>query len=311
MEKKYIQGSGKGKVILFGEHSVVYGYKALCVPLSQGCEALGSTVDSGGRYLISKSLNRKVGLEDKDDLSRAWKRMIEVTEEIRGLPQHFKIEVKSDLPLKAGLGSSASFTAAVAETLLKLAGISEPNQEMIFKVAFEGEKIFHGNPSGVDSIVSIYKRPVLFQKGEKPLFIDSKGNVKIVVVQVEEGGDTKAMVKKVAELREKDPIRVENILREINRIVMEGIISLERGDINTIARLFNKNHLLLKELGVSTPKIEEAREYLLSLGILGVKLTGAGGGGSIIGVIPYEWDKKEDNINQLKKRFNYVAITEI
>jgi len=217
---------------------------------------------------------------------------------------------RSALPVGAGLGSSAAYSTCIATTLLLIHGhISVPsNGELelthhtteVNQWAFLAEKVLHGNPSGVDNAVSVHGGAIAFTrsvKGPKMVAIQGFKSIRFLLTNTKIPRDTKSLVAGVGLKKQKEPELVDGILQQIQRISDEAQTSLSadpplpRTDLSTILdRLIEENHAHLITLGVSHERLERIREVVRKKG-LKTKLTGAGGGGCAVTLVPDGFDE--------------------
>jgi mevalonate kinase len=267
-----------GKVILLGEHAVVYGHPALAAPLTQGVRAT-ATVSSRCHLVVPSALTPG----KKKALAQAFERAAVLA----GLPA-VRITLESTLPVGVGLGSSAAVSVACARALLQASG-DPARPKAVLAIAQDMERVFHGNPSGVDAACSALGQPLYFRKrstgapecrslsGAKPL--------SLLVWIVGKRPPTKNTVEGLRARVAAWPSRYGRILGEIGTLVREGAACVEAGDLEGLGDAMNVNHGLLAALGLSAPDLDEAVFRLRAWGALGAKLTGAGGkGGAVIGL---------------------------
>jgi len=271
-----ITAFGPGKVILLGEHAVVYGEPALAGPLSLGVTAQGVRVRRCGL-----EIPRQVRGRGRKLLATAFERAASAT----GFPK-VRVAVSSDLPISMGLGSSAALAVACARVLLRAAGAPEKAQKII-QVAAEMEREFHGQPSGLDHTCSAMAALILFRRARR----SKLGSVHVVrsrrplVALVGERGPTWQTVSGLRKRFDDWPAHYRGLIREVGKIAAEGAREVERGDFDALGDAMNVNHGILEALGVSSEPIDEMVYRLRRLGALGAKLTGAGGqGGAVIGL---------------------------
>lgn len=274
-----LTGFGAGKVILLGEHSVVYGYPALAGALSRGVTAsavkarkpqlaLPDTFTRPQRALLTKAFQRAAGL--------------------CGNPL-VKVSLESELPLSMGLGSSAAVSVACARVLLKAAGKKDSARE-VAQVALAMEQEFHGTPSGVDHTTSAMQELILYkrlpeQSSGKARGVKSPRPLQVLVALAGERSPTKKTVGALRERQARWPERYRRLFREIGVVATEGAKAVEAGELEALGDAMNVNQGLLAALGLSSPPLEEMVYRLRALGALGAKLTGAGGdGGAVIGL---------------------------
>jgi hydroxymethylglutaryl-CoA reductase len=278
-----------GKVVLFGEHATVYNYPGITTSLDVGMKVRISHDPDGPRFL--KPHYKQVFTVEGSDIDvRRFTKAVDVALDTHGL-QHepIAIEVESDLVPGMGLGSSATFSAALCKALSKYKGEEPPQQFDInlFERVQKLESIFHGHPSGMDAATVLSNSVIWFRKGppREILPIRMSHYMTGIVCLVEPGASTLEIVQKVKDRRRKYPELIDGILQEIGSLTVDAGIALGTGDSKELGRLMFKNHELLTKLGVSTPALNDAVESLLDYGVLGAKLTGSGGGGAVIALV--------------------------
>jgi len=187
---------------------------------------------------------------------------------------------EGDLPPGAGLGSSAAFTVA------SLRALPHPPEEpeQLIALADEGEKIFHGNPSGLDVRTVVYRKPIRFQRRKGTLFLEPLPAPTtpfwLTLWITPKGPPTREMVERVGKALQKRG--EESTLREAERIVASALKAFLSGDLDLLGEQLTAFHRWLRELSVSTPLLDELVELALRNGALGAKVTGAGGGGTLL-----------------------------
>ncbi len=293
---KTYKGSACAKVILFGEHSVVYGYPAIAAPLQNAI--LDCFIKKSDKFAVKASLED----DDKERIIEAVKTAMELLK-IKEFPAELRI--RSNFPTKAGLGSSAALSVAIVRALSK-EGLS--NDE-VYSIAYEMEKIFHGNPSGIDNTVSAYKKTIYYIKGQKPEFIEIGQNFCLVVANTGDRALTRTVVAEVKERKKENPQKYEKIFENIGNITNEAREQLKKGNLERIGELMNRNQECLSQIGVSSTELDQLIAASLKSGALGAKLTGTGRGGCIIALA------KNKNIagivKQLKPFSKAIIVSEI
>jgi mevalonate kinase len=267
-------GRAGGKVILFGEHAVVYGVPAIAVGIERGATATVTRLAEGPSRLRLEGFGVEVTEEQQEPaLARAFRAVLAVTPGVGPV----KVEVRADLPPGGGLGCSAAMGVAIARALEPSLTESDAAER-----AMAWEKIFHGNPSGIDAAVSAGGGCVMFTRGAPPERIRLGVPLTLCIGHTGIASSTKSMVDAVARLREKKPEVVRKCFDGITSISKNARLALEAGDRLAIGRLMDLNQMLLAGLFVSTPEIERMCELARAAGADGAKLTGAGGGGSVV-----------------------------
>lgn len=263
------EGKGFAKTILFGEHFVV-----------QGSHAIGASLSKDFSVKITPaqqlSLNIKTG-QIVLDASRA------VLDSFN-LSGNYFIETETDIPSGAGMGWSAAYSVALARAAASEKGL-ELDWKEIAKHAYEGEKVFHGNPSGIDNTLASRRGAILFKRGEEPVPIELKVPVHIVIAYTGKMGYTKELVAGVARVKQEKPEFFADLMDEVEAIVMDARNALREGNLPRLGVLMDKNQECLRQVGVSSPELEELVSLFKDEGALGAKLTGSGGGGCAIALV--------------------------
>ncbi|HSM31516.1 MAG TPA: hydroxymethylglutaryl-CoA reductase, degradative [Woeseiaceae bacterium] len=276
-------GSAAGKVILLGEHAVVYGKHALALPIPG---AVSASVKEAAKLVLEVpdwGLSREISPE-ANGVDAAVRRILENL----GLGrQGFAIRVRSALPRAMGLGSSAAFAVAIVRAFDRLLDLSL-GDERVNEIAFDCEKLAHGNPSGVDNTLATFARPMLFRRGEpfRVEELEPGPQPPIVIACGHQPGVTHDQVAGVRARFEVQPAAYAAIFDQIDELSVAGAKALVAGDYAELGQLMNICHGLLNALGVSTPELERMVEIARRAGAAGAKLTGAGGGGSIVAACP-------------------------
>ncbi len=288
-----VVASAPAKVILFGEHFVVYGEPAIVLAIDKRAYAKAEKRNDKKLFVRSTNLNLEGHFEngnfkvEKGDAREARLRFEPVNVAIGKVLEKYKddvglnIEINSTVPVAAGLGSSAAVVASVTAATASLLNLEMPKEE-IFRVAYEAEKTVHGTPSGIDPAIATFGGTLLYQMdtGFKPLEV--KADIPLVIGDTGVERSTKTQVEKVREMVDKYPRIAEPIMRVANEIVVNAIDALKENDLETLGELMNINHALLYGMKVSDESLEWLINAARKAGALGAKLTGAGGGGCMI-----------------------------
>ncbi|WP_290898862.1 mevalonate kinase [Ferroglobus sp.] len=267
--------SAPGKVIIFGEHAVVYKRRALASAINLRCYVKAEKKDD----VEIHSDFGKTGLDFNVHpfISQSILNFKEVTD-FKGV----KIEVRSKIPPASGLGSSAAVTVATLTALNELFSTSLTKDE-IFELARKVELDVQGRGSGTDPFISTFGGAWIFPERKR---VDPK-ITKLFVYDTKKRSITAEMVAGVAERREVFPEIFEKIFDAIDAITLKGAKLFERGEVEKLERLFFINQRLLSAIGVSTPEIDAFVADLERRGV-SAKITGAGGGGCLISLKPFE-----------------------
>lgn len=273
------RGIGRSKVILLGEHSVVYGQPALAAALGLGVRVRAEQAERPS--LAVPAWGVEVGPGEADDLSRVFAALLaEAPPAVRSA----RLIVDPEVPSRAGLGSSAALAVAMIRALASLSGETLSDDEVERRAGL-AETIFHGRASGIDAAVACRGGALRFVRGEPPRSVGCP-LLPAVVAQVEPRSPTSEMVALVGRALEAEPDRIGAIFAEIGVLVDSAVSRLEAGDLTGLGGLMGHNHRLLRELGVSTEALDDGCHAALAAGAVGAKLTGAGGGGCLIALAP-------------------------
>ncbi|MBN2555158.1 MAG: mevalonate kinase [Anaerolineales bacterium] len=280
-------GQAPGKIILFGEHSVVYGQPALAVPVDEiSAHAFTApiTAPAGSVCIQAPDIALTAWLHDlPEDHPLGLIVHLTLQELACNLPP-FVIRISSTIPVAAGLGSGAAVSIAIVRSICAYAG-KTIHRERQSQLAYEVERIYHGTPSGIDNTVIAFHQPVWFIRGEKPEPFSIKGKTGFVIADTGIQVVTAEAVGQVRELWEKDSDGVNIVFQQMGDIAQRARASLEQGDLASLGSLMNENQTLLAALGVSSPELEKLLHASREAGALGAKLSGAGLGGNIIALV--------------------------
>jgi len=289
-----VSGSGSGKVILLGEHAVVHGVPAIAAGLS-----VGATAEAGDESAVVLRIEpwgvvARPG--DETALGVAFDALLRARHADRSsaerAPSDRSIDARVSLPGSAGLGSSAALAVAVLRALDARDGIVRDTARSQ-AIALAWERVFHGNPSGIDTAMALAgglarytRRPAPGESALVPVM--SARELRLVVGHSGEPGSTREMVARVAE--KKNEPGWEATLTEFVDVVSEGQTAIERGELSGLGRAFDRCQALLSAWNVSTPVLDAMCAQAREAGALGAKLTGGGGGGCMIALVSGEED---------------------
>ena len=255
-----MNGRAPGKVILLGEHAVVYGEPALAAALDR---------------FVSVQVEPGSSLEVPDAF-------VAIAREA-GFAGGFRVAIESGIPLGSGLGSSAALGVALARAFKPGCSADEAA-----RLAMHLERSVHGKPSGVDPAVCAHGGVILFEKGRVERV---RGSAWLCVAQSGIARGTRTKVLGLAERRKADP-SIDRAIRALGALTRQGREAFEQGKLLALGQAMNEAHALLRDvLQVSCPELEAAVQRLS--GALGAKLTGAGGGGAAIGLARDEAHARE------------------
>lgn len=320
---KYSNHKGYGetcaKVILFGEHSVVYGHSAIALPLknlrmravvtncneslvpvsckslssasceslaSASCESLASTTNLDSHITLS-CLDFTGKLSEIPTRFNSIRTAIRASLEFAGWSgENLHIFTESDFPAERGLGSSAAAAGAIIRAILDYYGVSASDDE-IFKLTQTAECVAHGRSSGLDATATAASWPVRFSRG---CFDRMEINMRAWLVLADSGckGMTRETVEALRSRLESNPVEVGAQLNKLGEIAAVAEDDLAFGRIENMGKQMTFAHRILADLGVSTAKLDTLVDAACKHGALGAKLTGGGGGGCVIALADSE-----------------------
>jgi mevalonate kinase len=261
------RGRAPGKVLLLGEHSVVYGHPALAASIP--------------RYV---TVDLTPAAETRIELPGGMQTPFPLLEAVQGMAREagfqgsFYARLQSEIPLGSGLGSSAALGVALARALKPACTVEEAAA-----LAMRIERVLHGAPSGVDPAACAREGVIFFTRGQPPRVEAVRGSAFIAIALSGIARGTHSTVLPLAERRKNDA-RIDPLLARLGDLARDGRVLFERGDLDGLGAAFDDAHVVLRDLGVSCAELEEVVAALRRAGALGAKLTGAGGGGAAIGL---------------------------
>jgi mevalonate kinase len=283
------KGSGFGKTILFGEHFVVHGVPGIASAVDSAADAevkkaaKGITVTDVRKG--AKGYAEKKKLQQLESIERMLKAM-----NLNPKKVAMEIWVGGNLPGFSGLGASAASSVAIARAVAEEFNLTL-SDEKINDVAYEAEKAYAGNPSGIDNTAATFGGLIWFKKD-----LDGGSNtieqlgirkpVEIIIGNTGIVANTKAMVAGVAERKEQTPEEYDAIFKQAEDLAHKGRKALEKFDLKQVGELMNYNHRLLQEIEVSCKELDYLVELTRKQGAFGAKMTGGGGGGCMLALTP-------------------------
>ena len=246
-----------GKIILFGEHAVVYGKPAIAIPVSGMRATAWSETSKNGLTINALDLDEKFKINDNDNQFTVLAQAI-LARTNQNEP-NLTINLSSKLPQGSGMGSSAATSTAVCRALSGHFGVNLAENE-ISELVFDAEKVVHGTPSGIDNTVVAYEMPVYFIKGKKPETFEPGKKFFLVIGDTGIEASTKETVSNVRNNWKKEPGLMDGYFDEIERITKQGKIAIENGNEKMVGEMMDENHELLNSIGVGHDKLEKLIE---------------------------------------------------
>ncbi|MGD2155239.1 MAG: mevalonate kinase [Anaerolineales bacterium] len=293
--------SAPGKVIILGEHAVVYGRPAIAVPVHQikaNATVWGDITAPQGQVQIQAP---DIGLDSKltklpSNNPLAYAIRCVLSELAVDRPPSCIVRVSSTIPIAAGLGSGAAISVVIIRALSAFLGHPLP-QEKVSKIAFEVDKIHHGTPSGIDNTVITYDQPVYYVKGKQATTFKPGQPFTLIVADTGIPSPTSKTVRRLRQAWKTDQKHHEEMFNEIGNMVKSARKAIEAGEINILGKLMNENHQLLRKMGISSPELDNLVETAIRSGALGAKLSGGGRGGNMVALAdPKQVDKISNDL---------------
>jgi hydroxymethylglutaryl-CoA reductase len=281
------RGKAAGKIILLGEHAVVYGQPAVALPLPDAITASLYDAESGV-HLSIPAWDVEHTVAHGEQVGEGAMALLQfVLQRLQLESNSISVEVDARIPPAAGLGSSAALAVAFIRALDDAFALNMSDQA-INALAFECETVVHGTPSGIDNTLAVFGKAILYRKEgpERILELVLDASPPLLIVSSGIRGITREQVKGVRIRRQQDEAAYERVFAEIGNLSLAGTEALTRGDYKRLGSLMNIGHGLLNALQVSTPLLEEMVDIARASGAAGAKMTGAGGGGCIVALCP-------------------------
>jgi mevalonate kinase len=236
-------------------------------------------VEPSPKFEVISDLFRRAGSPELLPVSRVVEEMAREFSERSTV----RVTISSDVPGGAGLGSSAATMVAVAAAFSKLNSIGLSVPELV-DCAMVGERGIHGNPSGIDPAICAHGGVILFRTGAAPKKISFHGTRSFILSYSGLNRSTRGQIGRVSKMKERYPGMFESLAAGMSELSLRASEMLGVGDMKGLGTLLTVNHAALMSLGVSNDALDEMVDLLLSMGSYGAKLTGAGGGGSVLAV---------------------------
>jgi len=290
------KASAPGKVILFGEHFVVYGVKAILCAINKRVTVTAENIES--KIISIKSNIGDLELQPNKPISEIDSPLKPfyylANKMIQNQNTGIKIIVESEIPLGVGLGSSSACCVAGAAAISRL--FSDTSKEKILELAIEAEKTIFQNTSGADCTVCTYGGIMEFNKENGYTKIKSEPNFHLVIANSNIEHSTELVVNEVKSFKEKNEEEFSKLCDNETNLVEDVLELLKENNTKKLGEKINQNQKYLEAIGVSNEKIKE----MIQIGMkssFGVKITGAGGGGCIFALTD------ETNLNETINQF--------
>lgn len=277
----YGQGESNGKIILMGEHAVVYGEPAIAFPFQAAkvVASLNEHITSSGDQLVS-SYYTGILRDTPHSLKNIKQLVFNLKKELQ-IEQSLELTIHSTIPAERGMGSSAAVATAVTRAFYDYLEQPLSREQLLTNVQIS-EKIAHGNPSGIDAAATSSLEPIYFVKGHPFDYFSLNIDAFLIVADTGIKGQTRAVVKDVAHLFEKDQQKVGQKIQQLGYLTRQAKKAIVKNNPEHLAQAMNEAQLILKNLTISNDFLDVLIETARDSGALGAKLTGGGRGGCMI-----------------------------
>jgi mevalonate kinase len=295
-EKSFAETSAPAKIILFGEHFVVYNKPAILASVTKRIK-VGAHLNNSKTINIKSDLGIEASYKESDfniikgandsqtilyPLYESARSVLSERHQILGLD----ILVNSEFPYGLGLGSSAASCVATVAAVDSL--FHKPDKQYVCDKAIKSERLIHNNSSGADCYISTFGGLIYYIKNTGFNKIYCRKDLSLLIGNTGIRHSTGALVSSVKKFKDENSSLFNNLSRRAENICRDAFTAITKGDERKLGELMRENHTLLQQIGVSHDKIDYLVNVCVENGALGAKLTGAGGGGIMIALVPQE-----------------------
>ena len=302
------KASAPGKIILFGEHFVVHGVKAILCAINKRAIVISKKNETQNIFIKSSLGENTIPIsESLDNIESTFKPFFFIAKKIineNNFSNGVDIEIQSEIPIGAGLGSSSACCVAAALSISNLFSKLDKNQ--ILELAIEAEKTIFPNTSGADCTVSVFGGIIDYQKDNGYKIIETNHEFDFIVVNSKKSHSTNIVVNRVNEFKNENKKIFDDLCGEESKLIEKAIDSLQKFDLETIGKCMAQNQIFLEQLGVSNDLLLSIVK-LVEKETFGAKITGAGDGGCIIALT--EKNKKDSVLEHIKVEHESYPVT--
>tara|TARA_B100000686_G_scaffold137621_1_gene144855 strand:+ start:2134 stop:3099 length:966 start_codon:yes stop_codon:yes gene_type:complete len=306
--------SAPGKIILFGEHFVVYGNRAILGAIDKYVTVISEKTNTDN-ILISSSLGQ-ISIQKDEHVSNIEKKfrpffyIAKQVIEQNNFDKGITIKIESDIPIGAGLGSSSACCVAAAASVLNLFNSTDQPlttyEEKVLELAIQAEKTIFPNTSGADCTVSVHGGIIEYQKEKGFSKIETEHEFNFLVVDSEQIHSTEKVVNQVKRFKEENKEVFLELCNEEERLISKALDAMKANDLDTIGKCMAQNQIFLEQIGVSNDILLEITKEIEKI-TFGAKITGAGDGGCII-ALRQKGDELSEYVNTTKYQTHHVSI---
>ena len=302
------KATAPGKIILFGEHFVVHGTRAVVGAINKRVSITSEKNDTAG-ISISSSLGKATIpiTEEVDTVEKKFRPFFFIAKEVIN-DYNFKngitIDIQSDIPIGAGLGSSSACCVAAAASVSNL--FSRTDVSQVLDLAIDAERTIFPKTSGADCTVSALGGIIEYQKESDPKPIKTEHDFDFIVVNSQKMHNTDAVVSRVNKFKDDNADTFSELCTEEDNLITKAIGSLKTFDLETIGKCMSQNQIFLERIGVSNDLLLDIVKSI-EKETFGAKLTGAGDGGCVIALT--EQSKKDTVVKNMSTEYETYPIT--
>ncbi|RMW40872.1 MAG: mevalonate kinase [Candidatus Nitrosopelagicus sp.] len=297
-----------GKIILFGEHFVVYQNKAILGAINKYATVTTEKTNTDN-ILISSSLGQSSIQKDEDvsNVEKKFRPFFYIAKQViekNNFEKGITIKIESDIPIGAGLGSSSACCVAAAASILNLFNITDEKE--VLELAINAEKTIFPNTSGADCTVSVSGGIIEYQKEKGFSKIETENEFNFIIIDSEQVHSTDKVVERVRKFKENNSDVFTELCSEEERLIAKALDSMKKNDLETIGKCMAQNQMFLEQIGVSNDELLSITKEIEKI-TFGAKITGAGDGGCIIALTQKDDDLSE-YVNTTKYQTYQVTI---
>ncbi|MDW8172492.1 MAG: mevalonate kinase [Anaerolineae bacterium] len=300
-----MQASASAKIILMGEHAVVYGTPSIAMPITE-LRAWAEVNPAEQFQIEALDTGQTIRLGGNEPLARLAELSLQALK--ADVPQ-VRISLRADIPIASGLGSGAALSTALARAIALACG-RDWDVEVLNNVVYQVEKLYHGTPSGVDNTVIVYEKPIWFVRQRPIETLDVGTDFHFVVADTGIPAPTYESVGAVRRLLETKPEYVRPIIDNIGYLTEQARSCLARGEAEELGHRMNANQECLRQLTVSSDELENLIRVARNHGALGAKLSGGGRGGNMLALV-FEQDAEKIRLALLSAGARRAFVTRL
>ena len=297
-----------GKIIIFGEHFVVYENTAILGAINKYATVTSEKTNTDN-ILISSSLGQSSIKKDEDvsNVEKKFRPFFYIAKQViekNNFDKGIAIKIESDIPIGAGLGSSSACCVAAAASILNLFNITDEKE--VLELAINAEKTIFPNTSGADCTVSVSGGIIEYQKEKGFSKIETENEFNFIIIDSEQVHSTDKVVERVRKFKENNSEVFTELCSEEERLIAKALDSMKKNDLETIGKCMAQNQMFLEQIGVSNDELLSITKEIEKI-TFGAKITGAGDGGCIIALTQKDDDLSE-YVNTTKYQTYQVTI---